>query len=67
MSRGQRRQTPPFGARPLINPLEFVGRWFGFRMQESIAWERHSTVSHDGGELGQEVMLLLSVILVPLG
>jgi hypothetical protein len=24
MSRGQRRQTPPFGARPLIDPLEFV-------------------------------------------
>ena len=67
MSRGQRSQTPPFGTRPLINPLEFVGSWFGSRMQESIAGERHSAASNDGGELSQEVMLLLSVILAPAG
>lgn len=67
MSRGQRRQTPPLGTRPLINPLEFVGSWFGSRMQESIAGERHSAVSHDGGELSKEVMLLLGVILAPAG
>ena len=65
MSRSQRRQTPPFDTCPLVNPLEFVGSSFGSGMQESIAGERHSAVSHDSGELSQEVMLLLGVILAP--
>jgi len=67
VSRSQRRQTPPFDTCPLVNPLEFVGSSFGSGMQESIAGERHSAVSHDSGELSQEVMLLLGVILAPTG